>query len=424
MSLLSFRPARRCLSLVALLFLVGGLRAQPGTTTVQDLEIEARKFKEPTINDLLRGNVVVDPGKEYHRKALELEARLVAYRLFQSDYLQPYNPHPDRPGEINPKSVQSTFLIYESDLNALVKNRPNTDPAAQVFAHAVLEYGKEVLQAEMRNKPAPRPIVLMNTARMMARTADLAQPETADALLEVLRNPPVGNQGAQYWAAKGLHDLLEKSPPGTLKPEQMEKTALALTEFVDRKVTFTPGAPSAEIDGYRTLRREAVRALAQTRVASAGEKGKPAWVLLKVMSATDIVPAPNLDERAEAAIGLARMRQANDKDYCPDYAVQQIVAFVRDFAVEYQKSYKVSGLPMRILAARLGDELKTFNEEVKDDYVAKAVVKVRGVLTDIELTKSVSPESLRDFLVENKAKNQMLFKSDPKTVVGAGAGGQ
>jgi hypothetical protein len=422
----ALRRGPRWWALPLLLLLAGPARAQPGVSTVRELEDEVRKYREPSVSDLLRGTVTADPNNEKHRKALEAEARLVAYRLYMEEYLKPSNPDPARPGDINPQSIQKVFQDYEGDLTALTRNKDQTQAARQIFAHAILERGKEVLKAEMGKKPAPRPIVLMNTARMMARTADLGQGETADALVEILRAPPANNQGAQYWAAHGLHDLLEKAPAGTLTPEQQEKTALALAEFVEKKVTFTQGAPQAETDGYRLLRREAIRALALTRVPAYGDKGKPAWALLKVMSATDIAPEPRMAERAEAAIGLARMRPAkDDQGYQPDYAAQQLVVFGREFASFYQSDYKgksPSGLPVRILAARLGDELKAMQADVKDPYVGKAAAQLSGILGRMERDDSVTPESLRDWLEANKPMSTSLFKSDPKTAVGTGAG--
>jgi hypothetical protein len=415
-----------------LLLLAGIVRAQPpGSATIRELEDETRKYKSTasggtgSISELLKGEVTADPNKEEHKKALEAEARLVAHRLFDKDYHQPYNPDPAKPGETNPKSIHKTFLDYEGDLVYLVRNKDKTQNARKIFGHAVLEQGKEVLQAELRVKPTPRPIVLMNVARMMARTADLGQGETADVLVELLRNPPAGNQGAQYWAARGLHDLLEKSPTA-LNPEQMEKTAQALSEFVEKKVVFTQGAPEAEKDGYRSLRREAIRALALTRLPACADKAKPAWTLLKVMSASDIVPEPRMDERAEAAIGLARMRPPakNEVGYQPDYAAQQIVAFGRDFGSFYQKEYRTSGLPCRILAARLNDELKALKDEVKDPYIGEAVTELARALDRMERGDTVTPEALRDWLESHKAPNQALFKSDPKTTLGAAPMGQ
>jgi len=417
---LSHRRLALGFAVSSLLLLAGPLRAQP-STDVTGLERRLREFKNPSVSELLRGLEAADPANDNHKKALETEARLIAARLYSSDYHKPYNLNPDRPGDVNPMSIHKTFIDYESDLTALTKKKEETRVARQLFAEAVLKQGKEVLDWEKKNQR--RPIVLMNVARMMARTAELGQGETADYLADILRDPPAGNQGAQYWAARGLRDLLATAPDA-LSPEQAEKTALALCDFIDKQEKFALGVPAAEIDGYRTLRREAVRALALTRLPAYGGKARPAWVLLKVMANSGMVPEARMDERAEAAVGLAHLRpKEKDEDYQPDYAAQQLVAFVGDFADFAQKEGQNSGLPLKVLAARLGDELKGFQDQLGDPYVKKAVDTARAPLERIEKGQPVTPETLRDWVADkdNQAPVQALFKSDPKTTVAPAA---
>src|SRR4051794_8750977 len=101
-----FRRALRCWAVVPLLLLAGPVRAQPGTTTVTDLQAELGKFKSPnSVNALLKGTTPADPTKEEHRDALKAEARYVAYRIHSDEYHKPFNPFADRPGETNPKSI-------------------------------------------------------------------------------------------------------------------------------------------------------------------------------------------------------------------------------------------------------------------------------------------------------------------------------
>src|SRR5204862_5746738 len=113
--------------------------------------------------------------------------------------------------------------------------------------------------------------------------------------------------------------------------ERQEKVAQAVLEFLNRR----PGglhanSPPEEVDGYRLLRREALRALAQTHAPALGEKYRPALSLVRfVGNDARVAPPPRLDERLEAAIGLARMRPA--KEYQPDYAAYEIGRFVVEF---------------------------------------------------------------------------------------------
>jgi hypothetical protein len=432
---------------VPLLLLAAGLvRAEaPGDKTLAQLKQKSAEYKNPSVNDLLKGTEKANPQSQHHKDALESEARMMAFRIYLDDAQLPDIPT-DR------DSIHKIFVDYERDINLLAdKNKRETlPPARMLFTHSVLEMCKEVIAAEVKRRPAPRPLVLMNAVRMMAGTAKLGQPETADALIDVLLKPPAGNQGAQYWAARGLRELLEKyieqesrpaeekqleRLPEILDDAHLAKVADALAEFVDRKVPFAIGAPQQEIDGYRSLRREAIRALALTGVA-AGPKGKPAWVLVKVMSSHDMSPRPRMDERAEAAIGVARMRAKNSNDYRPEYAAQQMVAFVRDFAIFVQTDYRngdKSGLPCRVLAARLRDslnELKTpieakltgldeKNWPKEDAYLVKAIDEAVKTLEAIETNGPVSSDSLRQWLADKKnaSPSPTLFKSDANTAV-------
>ncbi len=97
-------------------------------------------------------------------------------------------------------------------------------------------------------------------------------------------------------------------------------------------------APRAQIDGFLLVRREAIAALAQDRYPTLPDKSRPAWLLLKV-AANDGIPAvPRLDERIEAAIGVAHAQPDLDKDYQPDYAAYQLGLFATDFTAHYAQS--------------------------------------------------------------------------------------
>src|SRR5262249_39748301 len=153
------------------------------------------------------------------------------------------------------------------------------------------------------------------------------------------------NQGAQYWAARGLHDLLAQPAPmgaaSVLDPMRLEAAARALSALVGDKVAFNPSVTLPEIDGYRTLRREAIKALGQVRVPAYGEQCRPALELLRLMAQQDTAPDPRMDERVEAAIGLARLRPTQKpEDYAVDYAAYHIGLLVVDFASYYQVEYK------------------------------------------------------------------------------------
>ena len=103
--------------------------------------------------------------------------------------------------------------------------------------------------------------------------------------------------------------------PPTLPREKEEAALGAVVKFLqDRNKPFPPGATQEEIDGYRYLRREALAALAQGRYPTLADKTRPTFVLLKVVARDGVAPEPGVDERVEAAIGVAHAQPAFDKD--------------------------------------------------------------------------------------------------------------
>src|SRR6185312_14029984 len=85
--------------------------------------------------------------------------------------------------------------------------------------------------------------------------------------------------------------------------------------------------------GFCLLRREAIRALAQIHMPAVSDKVRPALTLARFAGADGgIQPPPRIDERMEAALGLARMQAAQDKQYQIDYAAGQIGRCLGAFA--------------------------------------------------------------------------------------------
>src|SRR3712207_2944599 len=69
-----------------------------------------------------------------------------------------------------------------------------------------------------------------------------------------------------------------RMPPGFIRAITAP-CARALVEFLD-KASVPANVPPAELEGFRTLRREAVRALGQLRTPSLGAGLRPAVPLL------------------------------------------------------------------------------------------------------------------------------------------------
>src|SRR5262249_53225855 len=153
-----------------------------------------------------------------------------------------------------------------------------------------------------------------------------------------------------------------------------------------------------EVEGFRVLRREAVKALAQYRAPSIKDQARPALVLLKVVARDGFQPEPRMDERVEAAIGVARMKPDIDQTYQREYAAQQLGLFVVDFAYRYNTRDRAEMKPWAVQAARLSDALEVMKAESKNPYVAKAVDDgIRLVLRRIEGKGDVPPNDLTTY---------------------------
>ena len=167
----------------------------------------------------------------------------------------------------------------------------------------------------MIKEPTARLLAKVNAAGVMARAADLGQPELADSLVEVLKVPELSD-GVRLYALRGLRELLAQNPP------VLDKERLPAVVAADRggrgKPGFNPNVTAPEeVDGFRYVRREAVRALALVKDPSAAGPGKPALTLLRVVAADGLTPEPRVDERLEAATGLAHMRHGEGRQELP-----------------------------------------------------------------------------------------------------------
>src|SRR5262249_16616440 len=143
----------------------------------------------------------------------------------------------------------------------------------------------------------------------------------------------------------------------------------ALIEFIKRPPNYPKDAPADEVEAFRYLRREAIRALGQSRLPAVVQKkevvAQPALELLRVMTKEDIKPDPTLSEQFEAALGLCRMQSKNYKDYQPDYVAQHVGYFLNEFITRYNddRTKTVRSEAWRVQAVRMQQAL----EEMQTD---------------------------------------------------------
>jgi hypothetical protein len=351
---------KRWLSLAALVVGAGVVMGQ-GPKDI-GLDVLEKPSREAPIKDvlpkLLSGDMQASVNDKDHVASLEWKARWLTYRFANAQFHTVGGP-------ASSKTIVGLYADFDHEVQSLTgKNKDKTKECARMLGQYVIKYGKEVLATD-------KPLVQVNIAHVLARSAALGAPELADALVDILNDVEMKhNDAVKYWALHGLRDMLQMSGgnPQALGRERMEKIATALSDFILRKIEISPITPPEEREGMCVLRREAIRALAQIRIPALSGKLVPALTLLRVVAREDLSPPLRMDERMEAAIGVARMRPDKEKDYQPGYAVQQIALMLSDFAKFYTNN-SLDRRPCRVYAAQLGEALDGLRDETKDPYV-------------------------------------------------------
>jgi hypothetical protein len=399
-------PRFRCLGwlvplAVAVVLAVGGRQAPAQTLNegFDRLDNEYRKVKGRW-GDFLKGTRV-NPEDQSEVRVIDLRAKIHTYGV----YLQNLETKPPREG------IARAYVDFEHEVDALLnpKDRQALQSLAEVYREKIRIHALEVLEFNQA-----RPIHKLFNARVLAKVAELGQPALADTLIKVLKDPKQ-TDAVRFYVLRGMSTLLVQVQPGEMTPvlskDERARCATALVEFLEQRKGPDKHATTEEIEGIRWLRREAVRALAQIHVPTVSDKVRPALVLARFAGNDGrIQPPTRIDERVEAAIGLARMQSSEDKRYQPEYAAGQIAKCLGAFAQMYnselpntKNAKDKQTRPWRVDAALLKDALaamKTSNE--KNTFVVQIVDRgtllldkvIRGSDIDAnELAWWSSPES-------------------------------
>lgn len=411
------RPALGLLTAAAALALLGPSRAQEGAPDVSEQALDKEyQANRVLMNNLLRGTEAFDAKNPKHLAAIDAAAKYSTYRFTLPAY------------ESEVGKIDEVYRNFEEQqLKQIQRSKAATQPqVAGAYSKAIGVRAREVLNSD-------RAIARVNAARVLAKTAELGQGDLADVLLEVFEKevakprsgvPRSGerNDGVIYHTLRGMRELLavpNPAPPAppVLSAERDLKLAQALIAFVTKPVKFAGDTPKDEIEGYRSMRREAVKALAYCRAPGLKGKDRPGMVLLRVAASDGLTPEARVDERVEAAIGVARMREAFDgKEFQPEYAAYQLGAFVEYLGSYYSeaslpKEDRPRELrPFKIYAARLIEALDALKADTKNAYVASVVDQSRRVLTVMEEGKQVKTGDLGMWLDRNGPPKDSLFQ--------------
>lgn len=355
---------------------------------VATLTVELRRIRAQTLNEgwsvlerkynegprglatgFLKGSRV-DANDKNHFEAIDLHAKIYTYGVYL------------RKLETQANAIAKDFdsFVNEIDRDILkARDAQSMQTFQEIYRDRVRVHALEVIQFK-----DARPIHKIHNARVLAEVARLGQRELADTLILVLKDKEQ-NDAVRYEMLKGMVTLIP-----LVQPQQQAKCAEALVEFLEQKKGPGEKATPEEIEGFRWLRREAVRALAKIRTpALNNNKVRPALVLARFAgNDVSIQPPPRIDERVEAALGLARMQAPKDKQYQADYAAGQIAkclgVLVQSAEAERAEKKDTRTRPWRLLAALFKDalaDLKKNND--KNKYVVGIADRGTALLTQV-----------------------------------------
>lgn len=415
---------------------------------IEDGELEFLRKARPTRDlrvGLFKGATPAEANNKEHQEAAEIAAKEVTYPLvwYQDAALRP-EPRETREERDRRLSKLNTLVEeFDSRLGQMTRFSDRTTVMQQMYCREIMRCVPEVVQ---KGKPvagvnAARMLALITERRMQRGVLD-PQKEwaaavlprlgegNADRLAEVglaLLADPKATAGVQYYVLRSLANLLAlpaQSPP-LLKTELRDKVIARAIPLVEKKVAYPKATPRQVVEGYKMVRMQAVRIVAAGRTPLLADKTTPPIVLLARVAAADagIVPTPRIEERLEAAIGLAEMGAAAAKlpDVQMDYAAAQIARYIIDFGVQANANLDskptVRLRPWRIDAARMIEALDVLRTDVKSPYVQDVVRQALPVLNALEQNQPSQPNDLADWLSRNAPPAASLLKSDPASVV-------
>lgn len=383
--------------------------------------LKERSASAEIFNKTLRGEVVFDAKNPAHMKAVDVYARFFVYRVTRPEI------------QSEPGKMDSIFKEFESVLKQLRTKADN--PFNTSFLAKILEKTKEVL-------PNTSISARINAVRMQAMCpAEIANcdlpgqkilpDQFMESFIEVLQKSP--DDGMKLYALKGVRDTYKVIRPMavvkkasnrvTLNPALEVKVAETLAQLIETPMVYPAGTAPEIVEGYRVLRREALKALAQSRAPISGQKGKTAFILAKFANGSDIKPEPRLDERAEAAIGLLNLRtqDPDPSEYNIEAALYQFSSFLVDFFQRFNSRNDSDAeklFPWKFYAARITDSIDELNKEVKNvPYVVEMVQKIGLGLSDMEKLDKAAVPQLATFVQSKQPASLLIYKKIPGTEV-------
>lgn len=285
----------------------------------------------------------------------------------------------------NRVNTQGLVEVYFSSLANNAATVAKSDaPIARVNAIRVLSLVGVALST--RDDQSLKGIV---EAPLMIKTGDLL----LDRLTPILAKS--GDDATKIWAIHAIKDalrsnqILREGRPAKSLNQAKEAEALKLvSQVITSPPSYITGSSKggADVEGYKIMRREAIRALANSSSPILPGDFRPAQILGTCLLETGLNPEPRIDEQVEAAAGLMRATplDKNDTDYVPEYSIYWMGRFLQTFSREYVEK-KSNPLPWKTQAARLSESIENFRLRFpKSKYVQELAAIYLDFLGGIE----------------------------------------
>jgi hypothetical protein len=329
------------------------------------------------------------------------------------------------------------------------KTKNNRAYIDQYFGPALVVSMKEVLARDVKNNQT----IVINAAMMLPSMAKLKQDSISDYLIALVEDKAT-HDVVRLFALKALKETL----PVTIQQDNVyldftdkaqnakrvrdAKNVNALTAYVERSVGVTGLSPE-QVAALVYLRREAIISLANAgapavlavnkrQVKKDVLEGVAAPTLLKVLAGGEMQPAPSLQEKVEAALGLCAMKHPNMSEYDPSLAAYLIGRTIQEFLDDYNKDLgnitaagagkKLPIIAYRTDAKRLSDGLTEFAKNANIKAATDLKVLAQPILVSMTpagypRTDNAKVNELRLQLPQFQPKTNSAFKTLKAPVV-------
>jgi hypothetical protein len=311
------------------------------------------------------------------------------------------------------------------------------------------------------DKPGNPDILLrINAARQLSILGRTGEEIIAKTAIDIIKNPQE-HDAVRYYALEALDHVFavphpEREGESHFNDKNLEIQAVqTLIQFIARPIKVEAGMSQEEIDAFRYLRREAIRALGKVRKPIFRDRdGKvladPAIWLLRVANGDQrFTLSPGLSERVEGLTGYLFLQ--GDKFENMDFAAGFVALAVKDLVAEFlhperQTLEKPRGEdaklpdrlpqerdyhPWRLTANRLQVGLGVWRENYENPAFGPRPADVKSLMDKLidAINRNILPgmlqnqraniilEPLDTWLRTTQFPSKTLFNDDPESTV-------